>query len=90
MNKEELVTAVCNRMDVTKTQAICAVNAVFDAVQDALISHDSVSVPGFGKFSAKFCEATTRRNPNTGKTIDVPQHFVVRFSPAKALKDAVR
>ena len=90
MNKDELVTAVANRMDVPKTQAICAVKAVFDAGQEALIVHDTVNVPGFGKFAAKYCASKQSRNPNTGKTIDVPQHFVVRFSPAKALKDAVR
>ncbi len=90
MNKEELVTAVCNRMDVTKTQALSAVNAVFDALQEALVAHDTVNVPGFGKFAAKYCASKQSRNPQTGEAIEVPQHFVVRFSPAKALKDAVK
>ena len=90
MNKDELVTAVASRMDVPKSQAICAVNAVFDALQEALIVHDTVNVPNFGKFVPKYCASKQSRNPQTGETIDVPQHFAVRFSPAKALKDAVR
>lgn len=90
MNKDELVTAVASRMDVPKTQAICAVNAVFDAVSESLVAHDAVNVPNFGKFVPKYCASKQSRNPKTGEAIDVPQHFVVRFSPAKALKDAVR
>lgn len=90
MNKEDLVVAVANRLDVPKSQAVCAVNAVFGAVAEALVAHDTASIPGFGKFAAKYCPSRQSRNPKTGETVEVPQHFVVRFAPAKALKDAVK
>lgn len=48
-----------------------------------------MAVKGFGVLSVRERKATAARNPQTGEKINVPAKKVVKFTPAKHLKDAV-
>ena len=48
-----------------------------------------VPLVGLGKMYVRKTKARTGRNPATGATIQIPARKRVRFTPAKALKDAV-
>lgn len=88
MTKQDLVSEVAN-VGITKKQAAIAVNAVFDAIKDALAAGDKVSLVGFGSFSVKKRAAREGRNPRTGKPLKIPAKKVPVFKPGKALRDAV-
>jgi DNA-binding protein HU-beta len=90
MNKRDLVDAVAAATGDAKNQVAGTVDAVFDAISDALKSREKVQVAGFGNFEARFVNARTARNPQTGAAVDVPAHYAPRFKPAKALKDSVK
>jgi DNA-binding protein HU-beta len=89
MNKEELVQAVASKTNMPKTASQEAIDAVFEAIGESLISHEDVSIAGFGKFAAKYQKARDARNPKTGENIKVPARFSVKFSPSSILKNAV-
>ena len=89
MNKAELVDAVAGSANLSKAEAGRAVDAVVDAVTDALKKGQQVSVVGFGTFSVKHRAARTGRNPRTGETISIGASNVPGFKAGKALKDAV-
>ena len=72
MNKNELISAVAEKADLTKAQAGEAVDALFDIVSDTLKSGDEVRIIGFGNFSVTERAATEGRNPRTGDTIQIP------------------
>jgi DNA-binding protein HU-beta len=74
----------------TKKNAGLIIEEVFDKIAAALIAGEEVSIHGFGKFKLVDRDAKTCRNPQTGETVQSPAHSVVKFSPAKPLKDAVR
>jgi DNA-binding protein HU-beta len=88
MTKQDLVNEVAN-VGITKKQAAVAVNAVFDAIKDALAAGDKVSLVGFGSFSVKKRAAREGRNPRTGRPLKIPAKKVPVFRPGKALRDAV-
>ena len=90
MNKAELVADVAERMGESKLKAEEAVNAVFEALTQALKKGDEVRLPAFGVFEVKDTLARTARNPQTGAEVKVPAGKKVRFKPGKALKDAVQ
>lgn len=90
MNKTELVAAVAAKANLSKKDADAAVNAVLDAVKDALAEGDKVSVVGFGTFSVKVRAARTGLNPRTKETIEIPESKVPTFKAGAALKDAVK
>ncbi|KZX83806.1 DNA-binding protein HU, partial [Oleiphilus sp. HI0009] len=60
-----------------------------DEVTNAMTRNDPVSLIGFGTFSQRERSARTGKNPQTGKTIQIPASKSVGFKPGKALKDAV-
>ena len=89
MNKSELVDAVSNAADLSKSDAARAVDGVIGAVTQALKSGDQVTVVGFGTFLVRQREARAGRNPRTGETIQIKASKVPAFKAGKALKDAV-
>lgn len=89
MNKSELVDAVAEKTDSTKADAQRAVDAVIDAITEALESEDSVQLTGFGTFEVRERSARTGRNPQTGEEIQIPATKAPAFKAGKGLKDAV-
>lgn len=89
MNKNELVAAVANAAELPKGDATKAVDAVFDAITDALKSGEEVRLVGFGTFAVTQRAATEGRNPQTGEKIQIKASKLPKFKAGKALKDAV-
>ena len=89
MNKTELVSAVAEKTEFTKKDAEKAINAVLEAVEEALAKGDKVQLVGFGTFEVRERAARTGRNPQTGEEIKIEAAKVPAFKPGKALKDAV-
>lgn len=89
MNKGELIETVSTQSGLAKADATRAVDAVLDAVTDALKKGDSVALVGFGTFVVKARAARSGRNPRTGETIEIAASKTPGFKAGKALKDAV-
>lgn len=89
MNKSDLVDAVAAESGLTKADAAKAVDALFNAVTDALKKGDEVRLVGFGTFAVSERAARTGKNPRTGEAIEIAASKQPKFKPGKALKDAV-
>jgi DNA-binding protein HU-beta len=89
MNKTDLVNAVAAK-GLTKKDAAAAVDAVFGAIEGALVAGDKVQLIGFGTFETRARAAKEGRNPRTGETIKIAATKVPAFKAGKALKDAVK
>ena len=90
MNKMEVVDAVASRAGLSKADADRAVNALIDAVGDALARGEKVTVTGFGTFEVRQRAARMGRNPQTGAPLHIPASKSPAFKAGKGLKDAVR
>jgi DNA-binding protein HU-beta len=88
MNKGDIINEVA-KIVATKKEAQQAVDCVFDSITNALKSSDAVQIAGFGSFKVSRRDARKGRNPQTGATIDIPARNAPKFTPGKALKDAV-
>ena len=89
MNKSELINAVASKADLTKASAEQAVNAVFDAIKEALQGGDAVRLVGFGTFEVAEQAARQGRNPQTGAVIQIKASKRPKFKAGKELKAAV-
>ena len=89
MNKQELVAAVADAADLSKSKAGEVVDAVFDAIGAALRQNQDVRLVGFGTFSLARRKESQGRNPRTGQEITIPASTMVRFKAGKGLKDTV-
>jgi DNA-binding protein HU-beta len=90
MNKTELINAVAEASELSKKDAAKAVDAVFDAIFDALKNGDKIQLLGFGNFEVRERAARKGRNPQTGEEIEIEASKVPAFKPGTALKDAVK
>ena len=90
MNKSDLIEAMADAADISKSAAGRALDGLTDAIAVALKSGDTVSVIGFGTFSVKERAARTGRNPQTGASIEIAASKTPSFKAGKALKDAVQ
>lgn len=89
MNKSELIDAISESADISKADAGRALDAMTQAVEEALKAGDTVSLIGFGTFSVKERAARTGRNPQTGAPIEIAASKAPAFKAGKALKDAL-
>jgi len=89
MNKVDLVSAVAKQAELSKKDAGLAVEAVFDAISEALEKGDKVQLIGFGTFDVSERAAREGRNPRTGETMKIAASNAPRFKAGKALKDRV-
>ncbi len=88
MNKADIIEQVTAIVG-TQKMAKEAVNCVLESISGALSKSDTVQISGFGSFKVSERKARTGRNPQTGAPIQIPAAKVPKFSPGKALKEAV-
>lgn len=89
MNKTELINKVAEVTQMTKKDAGQAVDAIFNAITDALAAGEKVQLIGFGNFEVRDRAARKGRNPQTGEEIEIPATKVPAFKAGKQLKEEV-
>ena len=89
MNKAELIDAIAEAADLTKTEAARALDGLVEAITGALKKGETVSLVGFGSFLVKERAERQGRNPQSGESITIAAARIPSFKAGKALKDAV-
>ncbi|MBR2850227.1 MAG: HU family DNA-binding protein, partial [Clostridia bacterium] len=84
MNKTQLIDVVATKTGLKKKDAEAAVNAVNEAITEALKAGDKVQIIGFGTYEVKERAAREGRNPKTGETITIAASKTPAFSAGKA------
>lgn len=86
--KAELIDQVHGTLDnrLTKKDTGTAVQAVFDALIDAIKRDGRISYPDFGTFTVKTRAARQGRNPRTGATLKIGASKTVGFKAAPKFK----
>ena len=89
MNKQDLLGQVSTQSGLTKADTQKAVDAIFNAISEGLIKGEATMLVGFGGFKVTKRAAREGRNPRTGEAISIAASKSVKFSPGKALKEAI-
>lgn len=89
MNKAELISKIAAESDITKAAAGRALDALLCAIEETLISGESMSLKGFGTFSVREREAREGRNPRTGEKMTVDARRIAKFKPSAMLVDRI-
>lgn len=85
MNKAELISAMAAGTGMKRAEAAKALEALVDAIADALKRGEKVSMVGFGTFSVAERAARMGINPVTKEAIEIPAKKIVRFKPGSEL-----
>jgi DNA-binding protein HU-beta len=89
VTRAELVGRMAEAAGWPKVATGPALRAMLAAVRGALRRGESVTLVGFGTFSAARRRPRTMKNPRTGHTMTVAGR-AARFRPSEELKRAVR
>ena len=89
MTKSELINVVASKTDTTKKNAEAAVNAMVEAITNALASGEKVSIVGFGTFEVRDRKEKQVINPQTKEKMIAPASKAPAFKEGQALKSAV-
>ena len=91
MTKQEFIQKVAQKSGLTVRDAGKAVDAYHEAITDALTRGEAVTIPGFGKFSARDRAARTGVNPqNPSQKVEIPAARVPKFTAGSQLKAALK
>jgi len=86
----DLIAAVAEETELSRTKATEVVDAVFNTIEAALKKQEEVRLVGFGTFATAQRKAGMGRNPRTGEEMQIPASVTVRFKAGKGLRDAVQ
>ena len=89
MNKSDIAGHVADRTGVARSAAGDAVDAVFEAIGEALARGEDVRIVGFGTFGTRSRPARTGRNPRTGESLNIAASTTPTFKAGKPLRDGV-
>lgn len=89
MNKLELIQALKDAADLSKSEAAAVVDIFFNEMADELANGGRVEIRGFCSFFVKEYRAYTGRNPKTGQRVKIKPKKLPFFKPGKELKERV-
>jgi integration host factor subunit beta len=89
MNKAELMEALQNKIELTKSEAETIVNLFFNEMVTALAKGDRVEIRGLCSFHVKHYKGYTGRNPKTGEKVKIKPKKLPFFKCAQELKERV-
>lgn len=89
MNKLELISALKEEADISKSQAADVVKIFFDSMSEALAEEERVEIRGLCSFFVKKYKSYTGRNPKTGEKVSIPPKKLPFFKCGKELKERV-
>ncbi|RZB34114.1 MAG: integration host factor subunit beta [Desulfobacteraceae bacterium Eth-SRB2] len=89
MNKLNLIEALQNETDLTKSEAESVVKLFFNEISNSLAKGDRVEIRGLCSFYVKHYKAYAGKNPKTGVPIRVESKKLPFFKCGKELRERV-
>ncbi len=90
MRKADLVTAIAEKTGVPKVDVLVTLEEFFKSVKGSLASGENVYIRGFGSFIVKKRKKKVGRHIKKNVSIEIPEHFIPAFKPAKVFMEQVK
>lgn len=90
MRKADLVNMISEKTGVPKVDVLVSLEMFFNEVKSSLSSGENVYVRGFGSFVIKKRAKKIGRHIKQNKAIEIPEHYIPAFKPAKVFTEQVK
>lgn len=90
MRKADLVAAISEKTGVPKVDVLVSLETFFKEVKDSLAEGENVYIRGFGSFIIKKRAKKIGRHIKNNVAIEIPEHFIPAFKPAKIFVEQVK
>ncbi|MFK8164518.1 MAG: HU family DNA-binding protein [Lewinella sp.] len=90
MRKADLVTSISEKTGIAKVDVLVSLESFFKEVKGSLAEGENVYIRGFGSFVVKKRAKKIGRHIKENKAIEIPEHFIPAFKPAKIFVEQVK
>lgn len=92
MSKDDLISKIAEKLDITKVQAREFYNTFVEVVKDEIVNGeaDKVKLPDLVTFKKSHQKEREGRNPQTGESLTISARTRLSAAPVDALKEAVK
>lgn len=90
MRKADIISRVADKTGVPKVDVLMSLETFFSEVKETLSSGDNVYIRGFGSFVTKRRARKVGRNIKKNVSVEIPEHHVPSFKPAKIFIETVK
>jgi len=90
MRKADLITEITKKTGVEKVDVLVSLEAFFTEVKESLARGENVYIRGFGSFITKKRAKKIGRNIKKNIAIEIPEHYIPSFKPAKVFVESVK
>ncbi len=90
MRKADLVAAISEKTGVPKVDVLVTLETFFKEVKGSLSEGENVYIRGFGSFVIKKRAKKIGRHIKKNVAIEIPEHYIPSFKPAKIFVEQVK
>jgi DNA-binding protein HU-beta len=90
MRKADLVNTISEKTGVAKVDVLVSLENFFKEVKNTLAAGENVYIRGFGSFIIKKRAKKVGRHIKNNTSIEIPEHVIPSFKPAKVFTDHVK
>ena len=90
MRKADLVNTISEKTGVPKVDVLVTLEMFFKEVKNSLSEGENVYIRGFGSYIVKKRAKKIGRHIKKNKAIEIPEHYIPAFKPAKVFVDQVK
>lgn len=90
MRKADLVASISDKTGIAKVDVLVSLESFFKEVKGSLAEGENVYIRGFGSFVVKKRAKKIGRHIKENKAIEIPEHYIPAFKPAKVFVEQVK
>ncbi len=90
MRKSDLINNISEKTGIPKVDVLVTLETAFKEIKDSLSDGNNIYIRGFGSFITKKRAAKIGRNIKKNTAVDIPEHFIPAFKPAKEFMNEVK
>jgi DNA-binding protein HU-beta len=90
MRKADLISEISDKTGIPKVDVMFTLETMFKEIKQSLIAGENIYIRGFGSFITKKRAAKIGRNIKKNIAVEIPEHYVPAFKPAKEFVQEVK
>jgi len=83
MRKSDLVNQISEKTGIPKVDVLVTLETVFKEIKENISKGENIYIRGFGSFITKKRAAKIGRNIKRNTAVEIPEHYIPAFKPAK-------
>ena len=83
MRKSDLITQISDKTGIPKVDVLVTLETMFKEIKENLANGENIYIRGFGSFITKKRAAKVGRNIKRNVAVEIPEHYIPAFKPAK-------